>query len=115
MEDVKRSALSLVLDEDGNIEATCTIAGPSSHLLKLYSAAVETVVFASPDVFLTYEDLDRAHKHGVDNGIKRLEKKAQGMFSELSESSQDALLRLAKELNLPDAFLQKFTEGRKLV
>ena len=109
--DVKRSALILTVVDAERVDSEVSIHGPNKDLLRLYSAAVESVYFAAPKVGVGPLELLLAHKHGMNEGLERLENESKEMFGKLGKSAQDDLVRLAKKLNLSDGFLQKFTGG----
>ena len=112
-EDVKRSELRLFVNEKNDIESMCTLAGPNSHLVRLFEAAVETVVVASANVDLNPSDIDRAYFRGRKNGIKRVERKVKEEFSELSSDLQNSILKMARDIGIPDETIQTLIGGKK--
>lgn len=112
-EDVKRSELRLFVNEKNDIEAMCTLVGPNSHLVRLFAAAVETVVLASADVDLSPSDIERAYFCGRKKGIERVERKMQREFSELSADMQSSVLKMARDIGIPEETIQTLTGGEK--
>lgn len=92
-EDVKRSRLILEMRDDKKVEATLHIHGPNEHLLRLMSAAVETITYAAPYVMLVPEDLEKAIQEGRDHALDRLAEKAANILFEIVTGKKSRLLR----------------------
>lgn len=112
-ENVKRSELRLFVNEKNDIEAMCALVGPNSHLVRLFAAAVETVVVASADVYLSPTDIEGAYVFGRERGIERIKEKAQREFSELSSDAQSSVLKMARDMGFSEEEIQMVTGGEK--